>query len=173
MLKHVWLFCDLHALYTTGSSAWDFPGKNTGVGCHFLFQELFWTQGSNLHLLHWQKDSLPLNHQESPSCGIYWYKIAYNITFLFLVYMKSRVILLHSFLTLLSYIYIYFPKLVQLEVHQNLLIFPKSQPLISVNFHYFFPSFSLSFWFLFLFVFFLLLPLDFICCTLSDCLMLR
>ena len=30
----------------------DFPGKNTGVGCHFLLWEIFLTQGSNLHLLH-------------------------------------------------------------------------------------------------------------------------
>ena len=26
---------------------WNFPGRNIGVGCHFLFQEIFWTQGSN------------------------------------------------------------------------------------------------------------------------------
>ena len=32
-------------------SAWDFPGKNTGVGCHFLLQGLFLTQGLNPHLL--------------------------------------------------------------------------------------------------------------------------
>ena len=32
---------------------WDFPGKNTGVGCHFLFQGIFPIQGSNPHLLHW------------------------------------------------------------------------------------------------------------------------
>ena len=31
---------------------WDFPGKNTGVGCHFLLQGIFPTQGSNLHLPH-------------------------------------------------------------------------------------------------------------------------
>ena len=31
---------------------WDFPGKNTGVGCHLLLQEIFPTQGSNPHLLH-------------------------------------------------------------------------------------------------------------------------
>ena len=34
---------------------WDFPGKNTGVGCHFLLQDIFPTQGHNpclLHLLH-------------------------------------------------------------------------------------------------------------------------
>ena len=33
---------------------WDFPGKNTGVGCHFLLQGFFPTQESNLCLLHWQ-----------------------------------------------------------------------------------------------------------------------
>ena len=40
-----------------------FPGKNTGVDCHFLLQGIFLTQGSNLgllRLLHWQADSLPL-----------------------------------------------------------------------------------------------------------------
>ena len=30
---------------------WDSPGKNTGVGCHFLFQGIFPAQGSNPHLL--------------------------------------------------------------------------------------------------------------------------
>ena len=34
---------------------WDSPGKNTGVGCHFLLEGIFLTQGSNpglLRLLH-------------------------------------------------------------------------------------------------------------------------
>ena len=26
---------------------WDFPGKNTGVGCHFFLQGIFPTQGLN------------------------------------------------------------------------------------------------------------------------------
>ena len=46
---------------------WDFPGKDTGKGCHFLLQELFSAQGSNPHflcLLHWQVDSLPLHYLE-------------------------------------------------------------------------------------------------------------
>ena len=30
---------------------WDFPGKNTRVGCHFLLQGIFATQGSKLYLL--------------------------------------------------------------------------------------------------------------------------
>ena len=40
---------------------WNFPGKNTGVGCHFLLQGIFSTQGSNPHLLHWQADTLSLS----------------------------------------------------------------------------------------------------------------
>ena len=42
---------------------WNFPGKKTGVGYHFLLQEIYLTQGLNQHylyLLHWQGDSLPL-----------------------------------------------------------------------------------------------------------------
>ena len=42
---------------------WDFPSKNTGMGCHFLLQGMFHTHGLNvLHLLHWQADSFPLSH---------------------------------------------------------------------------------------------------------------
>ena len=39
--------------------AWDSPSKNTGVGCHFLLQGIFLTQGSNPRLLRWQMGSLP------------------------------------------------------------------------------------------------------------------
>ena len=49
---------------------WDFPGKNSGVGCHFLLQGIFPTQESNpclLNLLHWQVDSLPRCHLGSTS----------------------------------------------------------------------------------------------------------
>ena len=45
----------------------DSPGQNTGVDCHFLLLGIFPTQGSNLRLLHWQVDSLPLSHQRSPN----------------------------------------------------------------------------------------------------------
>ena len=40
---------------------WNFPCKNIGVGCHFLLQGIFPTQGLNPHLLgflHWQADPL-------------------------------------------------------------------------------------------------------------------
>ena len=33
----------------------NFSGKNTGVGCHFLLQGIFLTQGLSPHLLHWQQ----------------------------------------------------------------------------------------------------------------------
>ena len=47
---------------------WDSPGKNTGVGCHFLLQGIFLTQESNLCLLHYQVDSLPTSTiWEAPS----------------------------------------------------------------------------------------------------------
>ena len=45
---------------------WDFPGSNTGVGCHFLLQEIFLTQGSNPHflcLLHWRAGSLRITNK--------------------------------------------------------------------------------------------------------------
>ena len=29
---------------------WDFPGKSTGVGCHFLLQGVFPTQGLDLRM---------------------------------------------------------------------------------------------------------------------------
>ena len=46
---------------------WDFPGKNTGVDCHFLLQGIFLTQGWNPCLLHWEVDSLPLVPPRKPS----------------------------------------------------------------------------------------------------------
>ena len=48
---------------------WDSPGKNTGVGCHALFQGIFPIQGSNpclLCLLLWQAGSLPLASSGKP-----------------------------------------------------------------------------------------------------------
>ena len=41
---------------------WNFPGKNTAVGCHFLLQGTFLSEELNPHLLVWQADSLPLRH---------------------------------------------------------------------------------------------------------------
>ena len=51
---------------------WDFPGKNTAVGCYFLLQGTFLAQGLNpsiLHLLHWQAGSLPAEPPGKPREG--------------------------------------------------------------------------------------------------------
>ena len=53
---------------------WNFPGKNGGMGCHFLLQGVFLTQGLSpilLLLLYCQEDSLPLSHPGSPYTSIY------------------------------------------------------------------------------------------------------
>ena len=42
---------------------WDFPGKNTGVGCHCLLQEIFPTQGLNPGLPHCRQTLYCLSHQ--------------------------------------------------------------------------------------------------------------
>ena len=46
------------------SCPWNSPGKNSEVGCHFLLQGIFPTQGLQPHilnLLHWQVSSLLLS----------------------------------------------------------------------------------------------------------------
>ena len=45
---------------------WDFPGKNTGVGCHALFQGIFPTQESNQGLLHCRQIIYQLSYEASP-----------------------------------------------------------------------------------------------------------
>ena len=56
-------FCSLSGSFCP----WDFSGKNTEVGCHFILQGIFLTQGSDLRLLNWQVNSLPLSLLGSPS----------------------------------------------------------------------------------------------------------
>ena len=42
---------------------WDSPGKNSGMGCHFLLPRIFPTQGESPCLWHRWVDFLPLCHQ--------------------------------------------------------------------------------------------------------------
>ena len=74
---------------------WDFQLNNTGVGCSFLLQGIFLTQGSNPHLLHWLVDSLPLpgkaggffttslSYQGSPHKGVNSIFISFKAFFFF------------------------------------------------------------------------------------------
>ena len=54
---------------------WESPGESTGVGCHFILQGIFPTQGSNLGLLHGQVDSLPLRPPGKPTISLIVIKI--------------------------------------------------------------------------------------------------
>ena len=76
MESDIWLFSNMgEKLWTPTKNRrvlgvvllcpWNFPGKNSGVVCHFLLQGIFLTQGLNFCLLHWRADSLPLHHLES------------------------------------------------------------------------------------------------------------
>ena len=49
-------------------SLWNSPGKSSRVGCHFLLQGIFLTQGLNPGLLHCRQILYHLSHQGSPYC---------------------------------------------------------------------------------------------------------
>ena len=58
--------CDPMECSPPGSSVHgDSPGENTGVGCHFLLQGNFLTQGLNPGLLHYRQILYHLRHQGS------------------------------------------------------------------------------------------------------------
>ena len=69
LLSCVWLFVTPWTVAQSLLHPWNFPGKSTGVGCHFLLQRIFPTQGLNPGLLHckhmllsfepWGKSSSP------------------------------------------------------------------------------------------------------------------
>ena len=84
LLSRVQLFATPWTVTARLLCPWNFPGKNTGVGCHFLLEGILPTQGLNLyplHLLRLQADSLSLPNLESPSFSvtllehIYWWQI--------------------------------------------------------------------------------------------------
>ena len=59
---------------------WDFPGKNTGMGCHCLFQGIVvngspntWEVGGNLRVrstVGWKAESCPCGLQATPASGL-------------------------------------------------------------------------------------------------------
>ena len=51
---------------------------STGVGCHFLLQGIFLTQGLNPGLPHCIQSLYHLSHQGSPILYIYFLKLEYN-----------------------------------------------------------------------------------------------
>ena len=64
--SHVLLFAIHWLLPTRLLRPWNFPGKSTGVGCHFLLQGIFLTQVSNPCLPYCRQMLYCLSHQGSP-----------------------------------------------------------------------------------------------------------
>ena len=65
----------LHGFSLPGSSVHgDVPGKNTGVGCHFLLQGIVSTQESNLGLLHCRQILYQLSYQGSPPSSLFLFR---------------------------------------------------------------------------------------------------
>ena len=54
-------------------------GKNTGVGCHSLLQEIFLTQGLNPGLPHCRQTLYHLSYQRSLECAIAEHKMATSV----------------------------------------------------------------------------------------------
>ena len=85
---------------------WNFPGKNTRVGYHFLLQGIFLTltQGSNLHLLrllHWRQIPYHLSHQGS----LYELELCINKVFCKKKKKKSKPQTYHFLSLISSYLY--------------------------------------------------------------------
>ena len=64
---------------TTFLCPWDFPGKNIGVGCHFLLQEIFPTQGLNPGLPCCMQMLYHLSHQGSPGLKLAGKQVPENL----------------------------------------------------------------------------------------------
>ena len=71
--------CSLPGSSVHGNS----PGKDTRVGCYFLLQWIFLTQGSNSGLLHFRWTLYQLSHQGSPNSMLLYCKMHPRITFIF------------------------------------------------------------------------------------------
>ena len=66
-LSRVWLFATPWTVAGQAPLSMGFSRKNSGVGCHFLLQGIFPTQGLNPGLPHGRQMLYPLSHQGIPS----------------------------------------------------------------------------------------------------------
>ena len=67
---------------------WNFPGKSSGVGCHFLLQENFPTQGLNPGLLHCRQ---MLYHLSTRAVLVYMYSFKNIYVYNLLIYLLVAV----------------------------------------------------------------------------------
>ena len=73
-LSCVWLFAISRTVAHQAPLSMGFSRQESGVGCHFILQGVFPIQGSNLGVLYWHADSLPLSHLGSPYTFGRWRK---------------------------------------------------------------------------------------------------
>ena len=65
--------CNPRTVACQAPLSWDSPGKNTGVGCHFLLQGIFPTQGWNMGFL--QADSFTISSTRDVSTVGFFYAL--------------------------------------------------------------------------------------------------
>ena len=116
-LSRVQLFVTLWTVARQPPLPWDFPGKNTGVGCHVLLQGIFRTQGSNLGLPHCRQTLYPLSHRASPY-WIYTYGKCFLWTQLFTFFFFFTLFSLFSHLFTLFTVVFWWGKLSHFNVIQ-------------------------------------------------------
>ena len=104
LLSCVWLLATLWTVAYQAPLYMDFTGKSTGVGCHFLPQGIFLTQGSNLGLPHYMQIHGPRDYhfKQNRKTNITCYhlyvesKTQYTLTFVWtrnkLTYVENRLV---------------------------------------------------------------------------------
>ena len=78
-LSHVRLFATPPTVAYRAPPSMEIPGKNTAVGCHFLLQGNFPTQGSIPGLLHCKQMLYRLSHRGSKNTGVGGYFLLQGI----------------------------------------------------------------------------------------------
>ena len=72
LLSHVWFFATPWTVAYQAPPSMEFSRQDTGVGCHFLLQGIFLTQGSNPGLQHCSQTLYHLSHQGNPCLTYCW-----------------------------------------------------------------------------------------------------
>ena len=87
LLSCVQLFVTPQMQPTSILCLWNSPGKNIGMGCHFLLQGIFLTQGLNPGFVHCRQITYHLSHRDVPRKNILLciklisYIIHYNVQY--------------------------------------------------------------------------------------------
>ena len=120
---------------------WDFPGKNTGMGCHFLLKGIFLIMGLNLCLLHWKPLLYCWDTREAHVCVLLWtlYKCytCYFETYIF--FFKDNCSFLLTWMGLVNLFLMHYT--INISLSENIAIYSSIFLLISiyVNIIFFLP----------------------------------